>query len=114
MSTQSSSIIIAYAKSTQNVCLCISVAALLIILFIMTPLNSFVLSSVFGKVIILLLLGYTIFYNVMKTNIFSRKFNINMLGGGWDPIKTNIVCSYIFTGFLLVLFFTVLQQLFTV
>ena len=78
----------------------------------MTPLNSFVLSSIFGKVIILLLLGYTIFYNVTKTNIFAKNFNINMLGEEWDPIKTNIACSYIFTGFLLVLFLTVLQQLF--
>jgi hypothetical protein len=112
MSTQSSSIIIEYARSTQNVCLCISITALLIILFIMTPLNSFVLSSVFGKIIILLLLGYTIFYNVMKTNIFYKNFNIDMMGGEWDPIKTNISCSYIFTGFLLVLFLTVLQQLF--
>ena len=113
MSTQSSSIIIEYARSTQNVCLCISISAFLIILFIMTPLNSFVLSSVFGKIIILILLGYTIFYNVMKTNIFSKNFNIDLTSGGdWDPIKTNIACSYIFTGFLLVLFLTVLQQLF--
>ena len=112
MSTQSSSIIIEYARSTQNVCLCISISAFLIILFIMTPLNSFVLSSVFGKIIILILLGYTIFYNVMKTNIFSKNFNIDIIGGEWDPIKTNIACSYIFTGFLIVLFLTVLQQLF--
>ena len=87
----SSSIIIEYAKSTQNVCLCISISAFLILLFIMTPLNSFLLSSIFGKVIILTLLGYTVFYNVTKTNIAS---------------------SYIFTGFLLVLMLAVLQQLF--
>ncbi len=112
MSGSSSSIIIEYAKSTQNVCLCISISAFLIILFIMTPLNSFVLSSVFGKLIILLLLGYTIFYNVKKTNIFANNFNIDLIEGGWNPIKTNIACSYIFTGFLVVLFLTVLQQLF--
>ena len=108
----SSSIIIEYAKSTQNVCLCISISAFLIILFIMTPLNSFLLSSIFGKLIILILLGYTIFYNVKKTNIFANNFNIDLTTGDWDPIKTNIACSYIFTGFLLVLFLTVLQQLF--
>jgi len=112
MSSPSSSIIIEYAKSTQNVCLCLSISAFLIILFVMTPLNSFVLSSIFGKVIILTLLGYTIFYNVTKTNNFSKNFNIDLTSGDWGPIKTNIACSYIFTGFLLVLMLTVLQQLF--
>ena len=108
----SSSIIIEYAKSTQNVCLCISISAFLILLFIMTPLNSFLLSSIFGKVIILTLLGYTIFYNVTKTNKFAKNFNVELTSGSWDPIKTNIASSYIFTGFLLVLMLAVLQQLF--
>jgi len=108
----SSSIIIEYAKSTQNVCLCISISAFLILLFIMTPLNSFLLSSIFGKVIILTLLGYTVFYNVTKTNKFAKNFNVELTSGGWDPIKTNIASSYIFTGFLLVLMLAVLQQLF--
>lgn len=112
MSDQSSSIIIEYAKSTQNVCLCISISAFLILLFIMTPLNSFLLSSIFGKVIILTLLGYTIFYNVTKTNKFAKNFNVDLTAGGWNPVKTNIASSYIFTGFLLVLMLAVLQQLF--
>jgi len=111
MSDQSS-IITEYAKTTQNVCLCISISAFLIILFVMTPLNSFLLSSIFGKVIILSLLGYTIFYNVTKTNKFAQNFNVDLTSGGWDPIKTNIASSYIFTGFLLVLMMAVLQQLF--
>jgi len=112
MSEQSSSIITEYAKSTQTVCLCISISAFLIILFIMTPLNSFLLSSIFGKVIILTLLGYTVYYNVTKTNVFAKNFNINLTEGGWDPVKTNIVSSYIFTGFLIILMLAVIQQLF--
>ena len=64
-----SSLIIEYAKSTQNVCLCMSISAFLIILFMMTPLNSFVLSSIFGKLIILLLLGFIGF----ATTFFAQK-----------------------------------------
>jgi hypothetical protein len=30
----------------------------------------------------------------------------------WDPVKTNIACSYLFSGFLLILMLTVLQKLF--
>jgi hypothetical protein len=112
MSDQSSLIIIEYAKTTKNVCLCISISAFLILLFIMTPLNSFLLSSIFGKVIILTLLGYTVFYNVTKTNKFAKNFNIDFSRGEWDPIKTNIACSYVFTGFLLVLMLAVIQQIF--
>jgi len=78
----------------------------------MTPLNSFLLSSIFGKVIILTLLGYTVYYNVTKTNVFAKNFNINLTEGGWDPVKTNIVSSYIFTGFLIILMLAVIQQLF--
>ena len=112
MSDQSSLIIIEYAKTTQNVCLCISISAFLILLFIMTPLNSFLLSSIFGKVIILTLLGYTIFYNVTKTNKFAKNFDIDFTSGEWGPIKTNIACSYVFTGFLLVLMLSVIRQIF--
>ena len=107
-----SSLIIEYAKSTQNVCLYMSISAFLIILFMMTPLNSFILSSIIGKLIILLLLGYTIYYNVIKTNNFANNFNVNMMSNSWDPVKTNIACSYIFSGFLFILMLTVIQKLF--
>ena len=107
-----SSLIIEYAKATQNVCLGMSISAFLIILFMMTPLNSFVLSSIFGKLIILLLLGYTIYYNIIKTNKFANNFNVDMMSNSWDPVKTNIACSYVFSGFLLILMSTVLRKLF--
>lgn len=112
-STSSSSVIIVeYAKTTQNVCLCISISALLIMLFILSPLNSFVLSSIFGKVVILTLLGYTVFYNITKTSHFANNYDIDISFNDWNPIKINIICSYIFSGFLLVLMLTVFQQLF--
>jgi hypothetical protein len=78
----------------------------------MTPLNSFLLSSIFGKAIILALLGYTVYYNITKTNLFAKNFNINLTEGSWDPVKMNILSSYVFTGFLIVLMLAVLQQLF--
>jgi len=78
----------------------------------MTPLNSFVLSSIFGKLIILTLLGYTVFYNVTKTNRFAKNFNIDLTSGTWNPIKMNVASSYIFTGFLLVLMLVIVHKLF--
>ena len=58
-----------------------------IILFMMTPLNTFLLSSIFGKVIILTLLGYTLYYNVYSTNKFANTFNISLTSDSWNTIK---------------------------
>ena len=111
-SSSSSSMIIEYAKSTQNVCLCLGVSFFLIVLFMMTPLNTFMLSSIFVKVIILTLLGYTLYYNIIKTNQVANNFNISITSDNWDPLKTNIVCSYIFSLFLLVLIFSIIRRIF--
>ena len=110
--TSSSNMIIEYAKSTQNVCICLAISLFLIIVFIMTPLNSFLLSSIFGKVIILTLLGYTIYYNTIATNKFINNFNISFTSGDWNILKTNILCSYIFSAFLIVLMLSVIRQIF--
>ena len=108
----STEMIIEFAKSTQNACMCLSIAIFLIILFMMTPLNTFLLSSIFGKVIILTLLGYTLYYNITQTNKFSNNFSVILTSGNWNPVKTNITCSYIFSLFLLVLIISVIRKIF--
>ena len=110
--TSSSTMVVEFAKSTQNVCMCLGISIFFIILFMMTPLNSFLLSSIFGKVIILTLLGYTLYYNISQTNKFSNNFNISLTSGNWDVLKTNIVCSYVFSLFLLVLMVSVIRKIF--
>ena len=103
--------VIEYAKSTKNVCMCLGISVLFILLFMMTPLNSFMLSSIFGKVIILTMLGYTLYYNISQTNNFSNNFNISLTSGNWDTLKTNITCSYIFSLFLLVLMLSIIRKI---
>jgi hypothetical protein len=110
--TSSSTMVVEFAKSTQNVCMCLGISIFFVILFMMTPLNSFLLSSIFGKVIILTLLGYTLYYNISQTNKFSNNFNISLTSGNWDVLKTNIVCSYVFSLFLLVLMVSVIRKIF--
>ena len=110
--TSSSTMVVEFAKSTQNVCMCLGISIFFIILFMMTPLNSFLLSSIFGKVIIVTLLGYTLYYNISQTNKFSNNFNISLTDGNWDALKTNIGCSYVFSGFLLVLMLSVIRKIF--
>jgi hypothetical protein len=107
----STEMIVEFAKSTQNVCMFLALSIFFIILFMMTPLNTFLLSSIFGKVIILTLLGYTLYYNITKTNKFSNDFSVILTSGNWDPVKTNITCSYIFSLFLLVLIMSVIRKM---
>ena len=104
--------VIEYVKSTKNVCMCLGISIFLIILFMMTPLNSFILSSIFGKIIIITLLGYTIYYNISQTNNFSKNFNISIINGNWNELKTNIICSYLFSLFLLVLLLSIIKNIF--
>lgn len=110
----STSMIIEFSKSTQNVCMCLGLSIIFIVIFMMTPLNTFLLSSIFGKVIILALLGYTLYYNTRQTNKFVNDFNISIidLNSNWDPLKTNVFCSYIFSLFLLVLIISVTRKFF--
>jgi len=104
--------IIEFSKSTQNVCMCLGLSVILIVLFIITPLNTFMLSSIFGKVIIMTLLGYTLYYNTQQTNKFVKNFNINIWNDNWGPLKTNVLCSYIFSVFLLGLIISVIRHIF--
>jgi hypothetical protein len=101
-----------FSNATQNICMCLGVSVILIILFMFSPLNSFFISSIFGKVIILTLLGYTLYYNLQQTNKFVNNFNINIWNenSGWNPLKTNVLCSYIFSAFLLVLILSVIRK----
>jgi len=50
--------------------MCLDLSTIFIILFIIIPLNTFMLSSILGKVIVLTLLGYILFYNTQQTNKF--------------------------------------------
>jgi len=104
-------LVIQYAKSTQNICLCLGVAGLLIIIFILSPLNSFFLTSVIGKALILSLLVYMMYYNIQQTNQFSHNFDINFFNdnASWGPVKTNVLCSYVYTAFLFFLTVSVLR-----
>jgi hypothetical protein len=86
-----------YAESTKHICKCTIISIIMILLFIISPLNKFTLITVIGRFIIILLLVYTI---LMNTYLASN-FTISFIDGEWNPLKTNVLCSYVFTLFLL-------------
>ncbi len=107
-----SSLVSKYAKSNEHICLCSTISICLILIFIFSPLNRFFMTSLIAKITILIILIYTLFYNIKFTNIFSNKINISLANGQWNPIKTNIICSYIFSFFLFILIISVIRSLF--
>ena len=111
-SSSNASIITQYVKSTENTTSLLGVAAVLIIIFIISPLNAYFLPAFIGKICILLILGYIIHNNITQTNKLTTDFKINMIEGEWNTVKTNVVFNYVFSGFLLILMFTIINKFF--
>lgn len=97
---------------TKKVCLCSFVSIVIIVLFIISPLSSFVLTSSFMKLLVLIILGYTIYLNSHQTNILSLSKNSSQTPEIQSQLSTNIICSYVFTLFLGILFIFVIKSLF--
>jgi hypothetical protein len=97
---------------TKKVCLCAFVSIVLIVIFIISPLSSFLITSSIMKIIILIILGYTIYLNNHQTNILSLSKNSSQTPEIQSQISTNIICSYIFTLFLGILLVFVVKSFF--
>jgi len=98
-----------YSNGTKDVCLFTIFSILLILIFIISPLNNFFLASIFGKIVILVLLGLALYKNITTTLYFSK--NVPILDGGWSNLKTNILLSYVFSIFIIILIFSVFNRL---
>jgi hypothetical protein len=92
--------LIIFTDSTKKICTCSAVSIFLIILFIISPLNNFFITSMLMKIIILVILAYTIYLNIIQTNYLRTATNVAKSGNVISQLNTNILCSYIFTLFL--------------
>jgi hypothetical protein len=103
----SSDLIIEYAKSTQNVCLCVAISSVLLIIIMVLPINKLI-----GKFIVIPFLIYTLYLNIEQTNKFSNSFSINIFNIDiWSPVATNVLCSYLFSLFIVILIISVFRKL---
>ena len=92
--------LIIFTDSTKKICMCSAISIFLIILFIISPLNNFVMTSMIMKIIILTILAYTIYLNIIQTNYLRSATNVVKSENVMSQLNTNILCSYIFTLFL--------------
>ena len=100
-----------YSNNSKNVCMYTTISIILILIFIISPVSNFFISSLIGKIAALLILGYALYENYMNTIYFSKNTNVSIFTGSMDNIKMNIICSYVFSFFILLLFFSLLKNL---
>ena len=89
-----------FTDSTKKICTCSAISIFLIILFIISPLSTFFITSTIMKIITLIILAYTIHLNIIQTNYLKTATNVVNTDIVMSQLNTNIMCSYIFTLFL--------------
>ena len=97
---------------TKTICICSFASIIIVILFILSPLSNFFKTSLFMKLISLIILGYTIYLILIQTNNLKGIENLNKSEQITSQINTNIICSYIFTIFLVILFISIIKSFF--
>jgi hypothetical protein len=95
-----------FTNTTKQICYCSFASIFLIILFIISPLNRFVVGSTFMKFVILILLGYTLYLNTGQINMMKFSVEAQNSENIKSQLNINIMCSYMFGFFvgLLILF----------
>lgn len=101
-----------FTDSTKKVCTCSAISIFLIVLFIISPLSKFFLTSVLMKLITLLILIYTIYLNNQQTNLLNNANNMSNSNELKSQLSINIICSYIFTLFIGLLIIFVVKSFF--
>jgi len=89
-----------FTDSTKKICTCSAVSMFLIVLFIITPLSNFFVTSSLMKIIVLIILAYTIYLNTLQTNSLRAASSFIKSENVMSQLNINIMCSYIFTLFL--------------
>ena len=89
-----------FTDSTKKICTCSAISIILIILFIISPLSNFFITSTLMKIVVLIILVYTIHLNMIQTNYLKNATNVANTEIVLSQLNTNIICSYIFTLFL--------------
>ena len=99
-----------FTDSTKKVCMCSASSIFIIVLFIISPLSNFLLTSILMKAIALILLVYTIYLNNEQTNLLRLATNSSQPEQVKSQLNMNILCSYVFTIFIGLLIIFVIKS----
>jgi len=101
-----------FTDITKNICMCSAVSIAIIVLFIISPLSNFFKTSLFMKIIALIILVYTIYLNTKQTNLLRNASVSSVAEQVKSQLNINIICSYVFTIFIGLLIIFVIKSFF--
>jgi hypothetical protein len=101
-----------FTDITKNICMCSAVSIAIIVFFIISPLSNFFKTSLFMKIIALIILCYTIYLNTKQTNLLRNASITSLTEEVKSQLNINIICSYVFTIFIGLLIIFVIKSFF--
>jgi len=101
-----------YTKETKKLCSCVAISIFLILLFVISPLSKYLITSLFGKLLIIAILVYAILLNNSQTDILKKISGLSEDANIKKQININIICSYTFTLFMFLLIFFIIKSFF--
>jgi hypothetical protein len=102
----------AFTDTTKKVCTSSAISIFLIVLFIISPLSSYFISSTIMKIITLILLSYTMYLNILQSEYLRKASTTKVSSEVSNQLTINIICSYIFTLFIGLLIIFVIKTFF--
>lgn len=101
-----------FTDETKKVCLCSATSIFLIVLFIISPLSNFFMTSLLMKFVTLVILVYTIYLNNKQTELLREASSVISSEKLNSQLNLNIICSYVFTIFIGLLIIFVIKSFF--
>lgn len=101
-----------FTDETKKICSCSALSIIIILLFVISPLSNFFKTSIFMKIISLILLGYTLYLNNIQTNLLRSVNSSSNSTEVISQINNNIICSYVFSLFIGLLIIFIIKSFF--
>ena len=99
-----------FTDITKIICIGSAISILIVILFVISPLSSFIKTSMFMKLVAVFILGYIIFLNTKQISILN---SVNLSSSSEEAksqLSINIITNYVFTLFIGLLILFVLRS----
>jgi hypothetical protein len=100
-------------ETTKKIGILTAFTAGLIVIFMFSPVSNLLVAASLGKVVIMALLMYIIYVNVLQTVFCQQVFNVNFFDFELNQAKLNAIGGHIFTITLVVLLYSVVINLTT-
>ena len=101
-----------FTDNTKKICMCSASSIFIVVLFIISPLSNLFKTSLFMKIVSLVILGYTLYLNNIQTNLLRNASISSNSDSVKSQLNMNIICSYMFTIFIGLLFIFIIKTFF--